>query len=68
MKGGDFKEFGELYVGCEEFIDMLLFDGNHSDEFAEEEDTTPSLARTHSYSPHIHSIHELVDLDGLMRT
>jgi len=43
MKEGKFKEFGELYVGVEEFLDYCLYEGNHSDEFAEEDDDTPSI-------------------------
>lgn len=47
-KEGDFKEFGELYVDVEEYMDWCLFEGNHSDEFAEEEDDTPPLTRVRS--------------------
>jgi hypothetical protein len=38
MKGGDFKEYGIMYEDYEEFIDLELYCGNHSDEFAEEAD------------------------------
>lgn len=37
-KDGDFKEFGELYVEYPEFYAMELYEGEHSDEFADEED------------------------------
>lgn len=39
MKDGNFKEFGELYVEYPEFLGVELWDGCHSDEFAEEEET-----------------------------
>jgi len=45
MKDGNYKEFGQLYVGQEEFVNLELYDGNHSDEFAEEEEDPP-LKRT----------------------
>lgn len=38
MKEGNFKEFGELYVEYPDFLNMELYDGYHSDEFAEEEE------------------------------
>lgn len=37
-KQGRYKEFGELYADYEEFLVTCLFDGYHSDEFAEEEE------------------------------
>lgn len=46
MKDGDFKEFGELYVDAPELITLELYDGNHSDEFAEEEEVAQPLKRT----------------------
>ena len=56
-KEGRFKEFGEMYEEYEEFQVMCLFDGNHSDEFAEEEDdVVPSLPRTNSVSFHMSSV------------
>lgn len=46
MKDGEFKEFGELYVDAPELLTVELYDGNHSDEFAEEMDVTQPLKRT----------------------
>lgn len=47
MKEGKYKEFGELYVEYQdEFLHMELYAGNHSDEFAEEEDVLPAIKRT----------------------
>lgn len=45
MKDGDFKEFGELYVDAPELITLELYDGEHSDEFAEEEELTSTPKR-----------------------
>lgn len=47
-KEGRFKEFGELYEEFDEFLVMCLFDGNHSDEFAEEEEEEPQIKRVMS--------------------
>lgn len=45
-KEGRYKEFGELYEDYEEFQVMCLFDGYHSEEFAEEEEfETPPKRR-----------------------
>ena len=48
MKDGNFKEFGELYVEYPEFLNLELYDGCHSDEFAEEEEDTTPLKRLKS--------------------
>lgn len=48
MKEGNFKQFGQMYDGCEEFIDYCLFEGNHSDEFADEVDDDQVLKRVRS--------------------
>ena len=40
-KDGDFKEFGELYVEYPEYACLELWDGEHSDEFADELETPP---------------------------
>ena len=49
MKDGNFKEFGELYVEYPEFAVAELYDGMHSDEFAEEEEALPPpIKRTKS--------------------
>lgn len=59
-KEGNWKEFGELYVDYEEFMDYCLFEGNHSDEFAEEEDYPTPLTRTRSASMHMQSCDALI--------
>lgn len=51
MKEGAFKEFGELYVDAPELITAELYDGYHSDEFAEEMDVVQPLKRTMTTSP-----------------
>jgi len=40
-KDGDFKEFGELYVEYPDYAVIELWDGEHSDEFADEADDPP---------------------------
>lgn len=40
-KDGEFKEFGELYVEYPVFGNLELWDGEHSDEFADEMEDPP---------------------------
>lgn len=40
-KDGDFKEFGELYVEYPDYAVIELWDGEHSDEFADEVEMPP---------------------------
>lgn len=49
MKDGNFKEFGELYVEYPEFLNIEMYDGNHSDEFAEEEEIPLSRSKSVAY-------------------
>ena len=65
MKDGDFKEFGELYVDAPDLITLELYDGNHSDEFAEEMDVEQPLKRTMTNSPHLMSCDAMLARDNV---